>query len=170
MDAVARLLANGNSHVCRLMLLAKSITGKEVARQLITVLATELSIVSSMVLEAIRDRASVNDVAMRTISVVYNQILDVGCFSHTLDHVGERMKTPVLDEFTKAWISLFAHSPKSRLAWRTQTGLPTPTHSATRWWSKFEVIHQLHKAFGDVSALLRRDDFLRLQLETTENS
>lgn len=91
--------------VCRLMLLAKSITGEEVARQLITVVATELSIAPNMVIAAIRDRASVNDVAMRTISVIYNQMLDVGCFSHTLDHVGERMKTPILDEFTKAWIS-----------------------------------------------------------------
>ncbi len=144
--------------VCRLMLLAKSITGEELARQLITVVATELSIAPNMVLAAMRDRASVNDVAMRTISIVYNQILDVGCFSHTLDHVGERMRTPILDDFTKAWISLFAHSPKSRLAWRTQTSLRTPTYSATRWWSKFEVIYQLHKTFGDVSSFLHRDD------------
>ena len=90
--------------------------------------------------------------------MVYNQMLDVGCFSHTLDHVGERMRTPILDEFIKPWISLFAHSPKSRLAWRTQTGLPTPTYSATRWWSKFEVISQLHRSFGDVSSFLRRAD------------
>lgn len=79
-----------------------------------------------------RDRASVNDVAMRTISVIYNQMLDVGCFYHALDRVGERMKTPILDEFSKVWISLFAHSPKTRLAWRTQTGLSTPTYSATK--------------------------------------
>lgn len=119
-------------HVCRLMLLAKSITGEELARQLITVVATELSIAPNMALAAMRDRASVNDVAMRTISIIYNQILDIGCFSHTLDHVGERMSAPILDDFAKAWINLSAHSPKSRLAWRTQTGLPTPTYSATR--------------------------------------
>ena len=71
--------------VCRLMLLAKSITGEEVARQLITVVSTELSIAPNMVIAAIRDRASVNDVAMRTISVIYNQMLDVGCF---FSHVG----------------------------------------------------------------------------------
>lgn len=54
-----------------------------------------------------RDRASVNDVAMRTIRVVYNQLLDVGCFSHTLDHVGERMNTPILhDVLTKPEIPL----------------------------------------------------------------
>ena len=124
--------------VCQSMLLAKSIVGEELVRQLITVVATELSIAPNMVLAAMRDRASVNDVAMRTISIIYNQILDVGCLSHILDHVGERMKTPILDDFVKSWISLFALSPKSRLAWRTQTGLPTPTYSATRWWSKLK--------------------------------
>ena len=124
--------------VRRLMLPAKSITGEEVARQLITAVSTELSIGTNFVVAAMRDRASVNNVAIRTISVIYNEMMDVGCFSHTLDHVGENMKTPILDDFIKAWISLFAHSPKSRLAWRTQTGLSTPTYSATRWWSKFE--------------------------------
>ena len=54
-----------------------------------------------MVLEAMRDCASVN-VATRTISIIYNQMLDVGCFSHTLDHVDERMRTPISDEFAKA--------------------------------------------------------------------
>ena len=90
--------------VCRLMLLANSITDEEVARQLITTVATELSIAPNIVLEAMRDCASVNDVATRTISIIYNYMLDVGCFSHTLDHVGERMRTPILDEFAKVWI------------------------------------------------------------------
>ena len=55
--------------VCRLMLLAKSITGEEVARQLIAVVATELSLAPNMVLAARHDHASVNDVAIRTISI-----------------------------------------------------------------------------------------------------
>ena len=53
---------------------------------------------------------------------------------------------------------MFSHSPKTRLAWTTQTELPPPTYSATRWWSKFEVIHQVHNSFGDVSSFLNRDD------------
>ena len=57
-----------------------------------------------------RDRASVNDVAMRTIKVVYNELLDVGYFSHTLNHVGERMNTP----FCNTWTALFSRSPRSR--------------------------------------------------------
>ena len=80
--------------VGRLKLLAKSMMGEEVAQQIIVVLSTELGIPPLPILATMRDRASINDVAMRTIKVVYNQLLDVGCFSHTLDHVGERMNTP----------------------------------------------------------------------------
>ena len=60
--------------VCHLMLLAKPLSGEEVARQLITAISTELSIPS------MRDWASVNSVAMRTVSVLYNSMIDIGCF------------------------------------------------------------------------------------------
>ena len=143
--------------VCRLMLVAKSMTGEEVARQLIAALSTELSIPANLVVAFMRDQASVNNVAMRTVSVLYNSMIDIGCFSHTLDHVGENINTPILDEFTKHWISLFSHSPKVRLAWRSRTGFSSPLYSATRWWSRFEVIHQMHNRFGDVSAFLREN-------------
>ena len=95
--------------VARLMLLAKSMTGEEVARQ-IMVLSTELGIASHLLVAAMRDRASVNSVAMRTVSIVYNQVMDIGCFSHTLDHVGEHMQTPILDDFVKSWIGLFSQN------------------------------------------------------------
>ena len=126
--------------VGRLKLLAKSMTGEEVAQQIIVVLSTELGIPPpQLIVAAMRDRVSVNDVAMRTIKIIYNQLLGVGCFSHTLNHVGERMNTPILHNFCKAWISLFSQSLKSHLLWRTQTGLPAPSYSATRWWSQFGV-------------------------------
>ena len=91
---------------------------------------------------------------MRTVKVVYSSILDIGCFSHTLDHVGERLRTQQLDTFFKAWVSLFVHSPKTRLLWRMQTGLSPPLYSTTRWWSRYEVIKQMHDAFGDVCTFL----------------
>jgi len=141
--------------VCRLMLLAKSITGEEIARELVTVLSTELSISPDKVVGAMRERALVNNVAMRTISAIFNLLMDMPCFSHTIDHVGEHMNTPILEEFMKYWISLFSHSPKARLAWKTQTGLSIRSYSPTRWWSKFEMIHQLHDTFGDVPQFLQ---------------
>jgi hypothetical protein len=139
---------------CSLKLLAKSMSGEEVAQQIVSVISQELGIPSSSVIAASRDRASVNDVAMRTVKVIYSSVLDIGCFSHTLDHVGERLRTPQLDTFFKAWVSLFAHSSKARLLWRTQTGLSPPSYSTTRWWSRYEVIKQMHDAFGDVCTFL----------------
>ena len=140
--------------VCSLKLLAKSLRGEEVAQQIVSIISQELGIRSSLIVAASRDRAAVNDVAMRTVKVVYSSLLDIGCFSHTLDHVGERVKTPQLDLFFKAWISLFAHSPKARLLWRTETGLTPPSYCATRWWSRYEVIKQMHDAFGDVCTFI----------------
>ena len=78
--------------VC-VMLLPKSLTGEEVAHQLIVCLSTELGIKPELLVSAMRDHASVNSVAMRTLSNVSPNVLDIGCFSHTLDHVGENFKT-----------------------------------------------------------------------------
>lgn len=144
--------------VGQLKLLAKSMTGDELAQQIVVVLSTELGIAPHCIVAAMRDRASINDVAMRTIKVLYNQLIDVSCFSHTLDHVGERMNAPILHDFSKAWIGLFSRSPKSCLLWRTQTGVCVPSYSGTRWGSQFEVINQLLTAFNDVVTFLANDD------------
>ena len=107
---VARYLTDDwviKQEVCQLMLLTKSLTGEEVARQIISVISTEMGISSDLVVGAMHDRASVNKVAMRTVKVIYQNLLDVGCFSHTLDRVGEYMKTPILDEFLRrGWVCL----------------------------------------------------------------
>ena len=87
--------------VVKPMLLAKSLTGEEVACQIIISLTSELGIESDLLIAAIHDRASVNNVAICALSIVFPKILDIGCFSHTLDHVGEHMKIPVLEEFLK---------------------------------------------------------------------
>ena len=144
--------------VCWLMLLTKSLTGEEVARQIISVISTEMGISSDLVVGAMHDRASVNEVAMRTVKVIYQNLLDIGCFSQTLDRVGENMKTPILDEFFKAWVGMFSRSPKTRARWRALTGLPPPSYSVTRWWSRYEVLAKLMSTFGDVSNLLEEDD------------
>ena len=95
--------------------LAKSMTVEEVARELINILSVTLGIKSEPLVAAMRDRASVNNVALRIITVIYLLVLDVGCIAHTLDHVGEKFRTSVLSSFVMLWISLFSHSPKCRL-------------------------------------------------------
>ena len=82
---------NVKQRLCGLKFMAKSLCGEEVARILVEFISTELGISSSLIIAAMHDRASVNIVAMRTLSILYNNVFDVGCYSHALDHVGERM-------------------------------------------------------------------------------
>ena len=100
------------------------------------------------------DRAACNGVALRTIKIVYSSIIDVGCFSHTLDLVGSKFVTPCLSSFIVWWISLFSHSPKAMLLWKERTGQSYKGYSATRWWSKYEVIRQVMDLFGDIHPFL----------------
>lgn len=119
----------------RLQMLAKSMIGEEITRELISTLSVQYGIPSNSLVATMRDRASVNTVAMRTMQVVYPFAVDVGCFSHMLNSVGEHFKVPLLSEFIHAWVSLFAHSCKAQLAWRERTGLSIRSYSPTRWWS-----------------------------------
>ena len=79
-----------------------------------TSLSTDFGMSSALLLGAMRDRASVNDVPVRHLNVLYPKLVDMGCFSHTLDHVGENMATPLLDTFFKAWNSLLCSKSKGK--------------------------------------------------------
>ena len=139
----------------RLQLLAKSMAGEgeEIAREIINTLSTQYSISSNLV-AMMHDRAASNNVALRTAKIVYPLLVDIGCFSHTLDLVGEKFSIPHLSSFTIWWVSLFSHSPKSKLLWKERTGRAFTGYSTTRWWSKFEVMKQLHDLFGDLEPFL----------------
>ena len=97
-----------------------------------------------------RDQVSVNNVAMHIIGVIYNNMMDIGCFSHPLDHVGDKMHTPTLNEFMTSLISLFSRSPKAKLIWNSQTGLSIVSCCTTQWWSTFELVKQVHDLFADI--------------------
>ena len=58
--------------------------------------------------------ASANKVAMRTLQVLYPAVLCIGCFSYTLNHVGETFNASQVIDFTTYWVSLFSHSFKAR--------------------------------------------------------
>ena len=139
-------------------MLQKSLTGEEIARELISTLSVDYHVIPTGLLGCMRDCAATNNVALQTLKVVYPNLVNVGCFSHTIDHVGERFDTPILDEFMSAWVSLFAHSYKTKALWRERTGRAMKTYSPTRWWSRWEVVEQVLEQFGDIEPFLDRDD------------
>ena len=134
-----------HQRLVRFHVLAKSLAGLELSRELITVLSTKLQLSSGKVLAVVRDGAAVNGVAVRSMQeLLYPQVIDVKCVSHSLDNVGKRFEVPLVDEFAQWWISLFSHSPATRLlAWKQRTGRTPKTYSATRWWSCWEVLQQV---------------------------
>jgi len=67
--------------------------GEEVAYQMIVCLSTELGIKLELLAAGMRDRASINSVTTHTLSIVYLNVLDVGRFSHTVDHVRQFQDT-----------------------------------------------------------------------------
>ena len=77
-----------NQRLVHLQIVVKSLTGEELARELISVLSVNYSIATQHLLAAMKDRASVNEVAVRTLKIVYPSLLSVGCFSYTIDRVG----------------------------------------------------------------------------------
>lgn len=62
------------------------------------------------------DRAACNGIAMQTLKIIYPQLIDTGCFSHTLDLVGEKFSTPHLSVVTLWWVIPFSHSPRYKTA------------------------------------------------------
>ena len=120
LNIILRFVTEWKVHqrLIRLLLVTKPMNGEELAHQLLSSLFVDFSIPPSSLLAAARDRASVNNVAIRHLKILYPNLVDIGCFSHTLDHVGEKMATPNLEKFMKLWVSLFAHSAHSRNAFK----------------------------------------------------
>ena len=120
----------------------------------------EYAIQPGALLAAMKDKASVNQAALQQVRFFFLQLLDVACFSHTIDNVGKQFEFHVLDTFAQYWVSLFSHSPAAHLAWKARTGTAMPTFSLTRWWSKWEVMNLVLEYFADVEPFVRENDHL----------
>ena len=145
---------NVQQRLAALKLAGCAMSGEQVAHTLLSVLSLTYSVQPHDLIASMRDRASVNDCAVRTIKVLYTNIMDVGCFSHTLAHVGDKISADDAKLFTSMWVQLFAHSPKCRLEWKARANVSVRSYSKTRWWSKWQVMEQLHDLFGDVVEFL----------------
>ena len=131
---VLRFFSEGciKQHLVKIAMLDKSLSGDDLARELLTALSTELGIGGSRLLAAMHGCASANGFVMCTLSIMYPAVMDIGCFSHTLDLVGTNFHFSTLDKFIKHWEVTFTHSCKSKLPWREQTGMVIKTYSPTR--------------------------------------
>ena len=134
-------------------------TGEEIAQVVMDTLSREYAtcILPNCLLACMRDCAAVKNVAVRFIKVLYN-ILDVRCFSHTLDLVGDKVCVPTLSDFMLSWLSPFSHSTKAKLLWREKTGRPIRSYCPTRWWSKRECMKQVFELFPDIASFVQSNE------------
>ena len=99
---VVRFISNEwqiQQRLVRLQLLAKSLKGEELARELISVLARQYNVQNDNLLAAMRDGVSVNAAAMRTVKIIFPKVIDVRCFSHTIDRVGVHFNISTVRRF-----------------------------------------------------------------------
>ena len=106
-------------------------------------------------LQTLRDGASVNEAALSRIAFIFSNVLNVVCFSHALDNVGNHLAIPTLLQFGNLVIRLYSHSHQAKLPWQDLTGRRPKSYSEPRWWSKWEVYQQLLEQFGDVCRFLK---------------
>jgi hypothetical protein len=66
------------------------------------------------------------------------------CWSHVTNNSGEKFAVPQLDEFFLLYTALFSYSSKMRIAWKFRFGVFARAHSATRWYSMYEVLKQAY--------------------------
>ena len=138
----------------RLDMVAKSVNAAQLSQVLMECLFTDLHLRGHQIKAVMHDGAAVNGAAVRNLQPFMPSVMDIVCFSHTLDNVGRHFHTPVLDEFGPKWVRLFAVSYKVKLLWMEQTGQAVKSYSETRWWSRWEVYDQLLLLFGDVRPFL----------------
>lgn len=122
----------------RLRLLKSSVNGDELARIIIEVLRRKINVQENSLLAAMRDRASVNTKALQTVSVLYPDMIDIGCISHFLNKVGEKCHIPTLKLFMATWNLIFSTSIRARNIWRGISGQSMPWYNSTRGWSYWE--------------------------------
>ena len=141
----------------RLRTVSKSVNAPELAQVLNHCVATQYQIPWDLIYATMRDGASVNGAAIRSLALLYPIMIDVTCFLHTLNNAGRHFNFPLLDRFCRLWISLFSHSARAKLVWKTRTSIAIKTHSETPWWTKWEVLNQVSAFFGDVRPLLQEN-------------
>ena len=131
----------------RVHTLQKSLTAKDLAREIITAI-TSYQVPPTKIAATLRDGAAVNAAAVSTLKdLLLPNLVDITCLAHSLDNVGRRFETPLVDEFCQRWVTLFGHSPAARITWKSRTGVAPVTFSATCWWSSWEVLHRLVQFF-----------------------
>ena len=138
-----------------LSLLKKSPDGAQLARWIfesIIRVGSSLTFVEA----ATRDRASVNEAALDNLRPFAPQLVNIPCYMHTTDHVGDKLDEGLVRELINAYVSLFSNKvallgfsvpdcaclqqKRPRLLWAELSPVGPTLLGETRFWSKYETL------------------------------
>jgi hypothetical protein len=124
-------------------LLGSALDHDKLARVIVESLTVQYQIPLSSVLFLSRDRASVNGAAMRKLQLLYENLTDIECIAHTLDHVGCQLSHKELTAFCGLLTRMWNQSDNSLILFKKMFGFTPDTESDTRWWSWYMLIASL---------------------------
>ena len=78
------------------------------------------------------------------------------CLSHCANNAGEVAGFPLLDRFWSLLQKIFSQSQGAQDTFFEVTGMEWPTHSETRWFSKYDVLEKLSKLFPDILTIMTK--------------
>ena len=97
---------NITQRLVRIEVCSKSVNANQLAQVLNQCLSVEYGVRGNSLLAAMRDSASINQAALNIVSFIFPNMVNVVCFSHTLDNVGNHFEIPTLKEFGSLWIRM----------------------------------------------------------------
>ena len=122
------------------------------ARELLFIIQGQHGITNTSLLATMQDHASVNNLVISIVWVMYPHVLDIGHLSHTIDNAGRIFVVSVLNGFISSLITFLSCSPKAKLAWKCwrnksdktynqhicgQNGSYTPSYNLLKWRLSF---------------------------------
>jgi plastocyanin len=76
------------------------------------------------------------------------------CMSHMICNAGDTASFILLELFWTYIQKVFATSQQARDEWENVVGMTWPTHSETRWFSKYDVFEKLSQVFPDLLTVM----------------
>jgi hypothetical protein len=138
----------------RLPMLEKALDGDTQAALLVSVLCTEYGIRLPDVMYAVHDRASTNYKSINVLKSLCQNLVSLGCLTHTIDHVGEHVQTPNLDKLYGALLLCFAQSVNAKKLYLASTTETWRQPNTTRFWSWFESKMAILRVYPKISVFL----------------
>jgi hypothetical protein len=136
--------------------LARHVDHNELARMMSEHILLDMHVTVRHVIALARDSVALNGATLSLMQGVFNHSQDMLDVPHTISNAGIRITLPTLDRFMRDWYLWIYSSTGGKSLLRSMFGERVVGLSAVRWYSKAEIMEQLHKHFELLEDFLAR--------------